>query len=172
MTALLRRDSTYWKAGLSMVQDYPLGAGGDGFHTQHGSKYLNKLGYHFASRSVHNGYINEMCDWGIQGIVLRLIFLASCALAARETAMQCNQRGDPFGGMLGASLIAGMTAFAVQSVFGDFLDNEWGYWFGGICIAYSYVYAPRAAPTLQRQMFLQPHQLPPQSQSPATCVPN
>ncbi|MGD9856761.1 MAG: O-antigen ligase family protein [Planctomycetaceae bacterium] len=132
----------YWMAGLRMVSDYPLGTGGDGFHNIHGPKYISQInGADFSSRSVHNGFINEACDWGVQGIVLRMAFLLGALMLLRRTGVRAARRGDQFATMAACGLIAGMAGFLIQSIFGDFVDNEWGYWMAALAVAHASVCA-------------------------------
>ena len=126
----------FWQAGLAMVADRPLGSGGDGFKKVHGTKYLAKIGIHEDVRAVHNGYINEACEWGIQGLILRLAFLGSAFLCVWRAARLYSRAGDETMGLLGAGIAASMTAFAVTSCFGDVLDAEWGYWMVAIAAIY------------------------------------
>lgn len=130
----------YWQAGFAMLADYPLGAGGDGFHDMHGSKYLRKVGYYYESRSVHNGHINEMCDWGLQGYFLRISLIALAMWNAYLTSRRRTHVGDAPGALLGTAIIASFSGFLVCAMFGDYMDNEWGYWMVAISIAYAKVY--------------------------------
>ena len=132
----------FWTAGLMMVADHPLGAGGDGFHDAYGAKYLSKVrGAESASRSVHNGFINEACDWGLQGFVLRITLLGTVLLLLRRAGVTAMRNDDWLGTMLACALIGGISGFMAQSVFGDFLDNEWGYWITACAIGHATVYA-------------------------------
>ena len=132
----------YWQAGLRMLADYPLGAGGDGFHDVHGPKYIAQVsGVYFDSRSVHNGFINTACDWGIQGLLLSLAFLGGALALLWRTMRACNTRGDERGALLACGLFAGVVGFLVTSLFGDYLDNEWGYWVAACAVAHVALYS-------------------------------
>jgi hypothetical protein len=133
----------YWKAGLRMAADYPLGQGGGGFKVIHGPKYILQVGgTHFEARSVHNGYINDACEWGIQGLALRLAFIFSGMYGAYKTMKHQLHAGDPKIAFLGAAIIAGLSAFMVASTFGDMLDAEWAFWMVAISCCYSRFYGP------------------------------
>ena len=134
----------YWKAGLRMVGDYPLGAGGDGFHTTHGPKYIAQIsGAKFEQRSIHNGYINEACDWGIQGFLLKMGFIGVAASLLWRSSRQCIRRGDDVGALYGSGMFAGLVGFLITCFFGDFLDNEWAYWMVALAVVYARLYANR-----------------------------
>ncbi len=95
----------YWKAGLRMIADHPLGGGGHGFSRAYGMPYIREVsGAEFAARSVHNGYINEVCEWGIQGGILRLAFLYTSMALMFETSRRCSRRGEVDTGPHGCGL--------------------------------------------------------------------
>ena len=132
----------YWKAGIRMISDYPMGAGGDGFKRVHGPKYIQEVsGAEFGARSVHNGYINEACEWGIQGIILRLSFVGSALWIFISVSRRCSRNGETSHAMIGCTFAASMTGFLVTSMFGDYMDAEWGYWMVALAIGYLKVFS-------------------------------
>jgi O-antigen ligase len=142
------------KGGLAMIEDYPLGAGGDGFKKVHAEKYLREYGY--GSRALHNGYLNEACEWGVQGLMLRILFMLGTTLILwRNSRLPCTA-GNEYGHLLGAALAAGLLAFLVTCLFGDFLDSEWGYWVAALGVAQSR--CPVVLPQLQRASVQAPWQ--------------
>lgn len=126
----------YWKAGLNMVRDYPLGAGGDAFKKTHGRKYRLASGHTEAVRAVHNGFINEACEWGIQGFLLKMTLLGVAFLKCIGLSRQASFRGDPNMGLIGAAIVSGAFAFLATCMFGDLLDNEWGMWLVALAAAF------------------------------------
>ncbi|NQU20251.1 MAG: O-antigen ligase family protein [Candidatus Nealsonbacteria bacterium] len=126
----------FWKSGLAMVADHPFGAGGDGFKKVHGPEYLARRDVHEA-RAIHNGYINEACEWGIQGLILRLCFVAGAAVLVWYTIRSCRKRDATDGMLLGAAVLASMAAFLVTCLFGDRLDSEWGYWVPALAVGFA-----------------------------------
>jgi putative inorganic carbon (hco3(-)) transporter len=86
----------FWSAAWNMVQDYPLGSGGNSFSEGRGWQYLARAPGPGDTRAVHNGFITEMTDWGIQGFLITLSFIGAVwftlqrgrrlALAARAGA--------------------------------------------------------------------------------------
>lgn len=134
----------YWKAGLDMVKDYPFGAGGNGFKETHGWRYTAKLAEQYNIRSVHNGFINEMCEWGVQGLTLRMLWLGSAVWIAYQTIVFRNILGDPKHAFFAACLIASQAAFLVTAMFGDFLESEWAIWTAAVSVAYGRLYGPYA----------------------------
>ncbi len=131
----------FWQAGFKMLKDYPFGAGGDGFKRA-GGKYMDTslLG---ANRSVHNGYINEACEWGYQGLVLHLMFIFWCCLACYRTMdYQRQPGGDEAMAFFGSCTLAAMGGWLGTCFFGDYMDNEWGWWVCALCLAYSRNYGP------------------------------
>ncbi len=129
----------YWGAGLRMIQDHPLGAGGDGFKRAYGMAYLSAIGHNFERRSVHSGLINEACQWGIQGFALRFALIGYACILAYRKARVLSRADRAKDAVLGAAMLAGMAAFCITSAFGDLLDNEWGYWMVALIAAYDRV---------------------------------
>ena len=128
----------FWKAALDMISDYPLGAGGHGFKRKYGRYYLDKYGVERDVRAVHNGYLNEACEWGIQGLILKLLLLMFSALAAlRASNIVLKSYGNHKVSFLGKSLVAGLVGFLVATLFLDSLDAEWGYWMAAILYSYA-----------------------------------
>lgn len=137
----------YWKCGLKLIQDHPLGAGGRAFNRVLGPEYIRQYGgQDWDARSCHNGYINETCEWGIQGGLLRVTFLVLSMALMFQTSRRCSRNGDVMGALLGSAFISGTMAFMITSIFGDFIDNEWGYWMGALAVAYGRFYSERPAP--------------------------
>ena len=120
----------FWAAGASMIADYPLGAGGNGFKKVHGVKYLRSAGVSNVARAIHNGYLNEICQWGFQGLALRVVWyylaIALTVGSIRQQIMADQQ--DDFLIIAQIALLAGTSAFLLGSMFGDLLDAEWGHW--------------------------------------------
>jgi hypothetical protein len=131
----------FWRAGLLMLSDYPLGDGGGSFKFVHGRRYLTQVvGDDAEMRSLHNGYITEATEWGVQGLILRLIFLGAALRAAYRTSNRCRLEGRPEDTLMGNCLIAGAAGYLVQSVFGSFISSEWGYWIVAILLRYGEIY--------------------------------
>jgi O-antigen ligase len=147
----------YWQAGFAMLHDWPLGAGGDGFKRA-GGKYMQKSQI-AAGRSVHNGYINEACEWGIQGFILRMLFMGTCALCCFRTMdYQRQPGGNEQMAFFGSCSLAGMSAFMGTGFFGDYIDNEWGIWVAALCLAYARQYGPPAFVPKEQEIHLRPPQ--------------
>ena len=125
------------KAGLDMIMDHPIGAGGDSFKKVHGVKYLKRHGISDNAKAIHNGYLNESCDWGIQGGLLRIAFFGFAILATwRHLRASLSDPEFEFEHLAACSFLSGMSALLVTSLFGDHLDSEWGLWMVALMIAY------------------------------------
>ena len=128
----------FWSAALEMIADHPLGAGGDGFASAYGARYLAG-----PARPIHNGYLTEAADWGLQGFALRMLLLASAIAIAWRTLRVRKLLEDGDAVILGACLLTAMTAYLGTSVFGDYIDEEWGYWMIALIVVYERLYAER-----------------------------
>jgi O-antigen ligase len=136
----------FWSAAARMIADHPFGTGGNGFSEGYGYRYLGGSA-EFGTRAIHNGFITEMASWGIQGFVLFLLFLGvvwQALLKARRFALE---RGDAQGVLVLACMGASLAAWMMSSVFGDYLDDEWGFWTAALSYAYIRLLALRHGAT-------------------------
>jgi len=133
------------KAGIAVIKDYPLGSGGDGYKRVHGLDYLLKLGIAQENHSLHNGYLNEAVQWGIQGGVLRLAFFYLAMMAVWQSLKRTRSYspGASFERLAACSFLSGTTALLVTSLFGDHIDSEWGIWLIALMLAYLTLYGNR-----------------------------
>ena len=141
---------TFWQAGFQMLSDYPLGAGGGAFKFALGSRYLSALvGVEDAdSRSLHNGFMTEATDWGIQGFLLKMFAFGVALSIAYRTAEKCRREERVLDALLGLCLVTTAIGFLIHCMFGAFLDHEWGYWILALLVRYGALYenAAEAAP--------------------------
>jgi putative inorganic carbon (hco3(-)) transporter len=141
-----------WQAAVKMIADHPLGMGGTGFGT-YSRRYLTEVDID-RGRAAHNGYINEAVEWGVQGLLLRLLLLASAIALGWRTlrAQKDSSNGDAV--ILGACLLTSMTAYLGTAMFGDYMEEEWGYWIVALLVIYSRLYASHVqpAPSSARQV--------------------
>jgi O-antigen ligase len=136
----------FWTAAANMLVDHPLGAGGDGFSKAYARNYLPAVGYvERENRAVHNGIINEACEWGLQGWILRMLYIGAAVLAARRAMKWQLKQGDMNSAIMGGCLLASMAGFLMTCMFGDYLDNEWGYWIVALMTVYARLYGKEAA---------------------------
>jgi len=140
----------FWQAGLKLIVDHPLGAGGAAFKKVHGSRYLAQVGEIAETRSVHNGYINEACEWGLQGLWLRLTLFATALAATRKVTRARTRLGDSSGQFLGVCLVSATAAFLVTCLFGDMLDAEWGFWLVALSASYVALFSKQITLASQR----------------------
>lgn len=127
---------TFWRAGLDMLSDYPLGTGGNGFKYVHGMDYTTKYGI-TQHRAVHNSYLSIATSWGIQGLLLHvtLIFLVlykARSFLKNKTDIE-NIYKDSF---ILKAMICGVVGLFVSSIFSNTLDEEWLFWMLALICAY------------------------------------
>jgi O-antigen ligase len=130
----------FWHAGLVMLRDYPLGAGGGAFKYVHANTYLAEVGSDQLARALHNGYLTEATDWGVQGLILKIFFLGAAIAAAYGTAERCRKAGRLEDALVGVSFIAAIVGFLIVCIFGSYLANEWAYWIAALLVRYSELY--------------------------------
>jgi hypothetical protein len=129
-----------WKAGLAMLRDYPFGSGGGAFRAGKGEAYLAQLGPGPLKVAVHQGFIRVACDWGVQGLLLHLSFMAASAWCAWKALRFQTQEGDVAKAFMGICILASMTALLITCFFGDLLHLEWGYWVAMLAVLYGRIY--------------------------------
>jgi hypothetical protein len=135
----------FWKAGWELLKDHPLGSGGGAFKYVLGERYLRMYTTQVDSRSLHNGYLTIATNWGVQGLVLHLIFVLGAMVAAFKTSEACRRAGLAHDALVGICVIVGGIALLIGSVFGSFLPNEWCYWLVAYLVRYSEMYRPLAS---------------------------
>jgi O-antigen ligase len=148
----------FWQAGLMMLSDYPLGDGGNSFKYVRGGYYLSQvLGEDAPDRSLHNGYLTEATDWGVQGLTLRLLFMGSAFWLAYRTGARCRKEGRVVDALFGICIMVSAAGYLIHCLFGSFLENEWGFWVAALLVRYSELYAvPEAVGVPQVQVTATP----------------
>jgi putative inorganic carbon (hco3(-)) transporter len=132
----------FWRAGVNMIRDYPLGAGGGAFKYVHGAEYLAEITGEEVDRSLHNGFLTEATSWGVQGLLLRLVLFGAAIFAALRTSNRCRLHGRAEDAMIGLCVVATAMGFLVHNMFGVFLTNEWSYWIIALLVSYHQLYEP------------------------------
>jgi putative inorganic carbon (HCO3(-)) transporter len=130
----------FWKVGMDIVEDYPFGSGGDTFKYERGQGYIQREGLPYINDSVHQGFINEALDWGIQGLLIHLGFIFSSMWCVVKTMRFRKRLGDFSGSFFGPCLLGGFAGFLVGCLVGDFFYLEWGYWLCIISVCYAKIF--------------------------------
>ena len=140
----------FWHAGFLMLLDYPLGAGGGAFKWVYASTYLARIGSSEPPRSLHNAYLTEATDWGVQGLLIKLVFVGGAIMLAYRTSKQCRLANQPHDALVGICFVVSAAGFLIVSVFGAFFSDEWLYWLVALLVRYSQIYeAPAAAVAIE-----------------------
>jgi len=154
----------FWSAAGRMLADHPYGSGGNSFSEGIGWKYMHGGVEPGDTRAIHNGFITEATDWGVQGIAIALLFILAVWRTSWKGRKLAIAAGDANGVMIFACISASLTAWAVSSIFGDYLNDEWGFWTAAIAYAYLRLYmtqaaakaVPAPAPVVHTGVVLQP----------------
>jgi putative inorganic carbon (hco3(-)) transporter len=125
-----------WGAAVNVLKAHPLGSGGEGFNSVYSHEYLE------TGRAVHNGFLNEALEWGLQGLVLKLLIVSSGLWLVVRTARRRDATSESI--VLASSLMTSMSVLLVASLFGDYLDDEWVYWIVSFMIGYARAYSSPA----------------------------
>ena len=138
----------FWKAGLLMLRDHPLGAGGGAFKFFYAFQYLEEVGSVERRRGLHNGYLTEATDWGVQGLLIKLVFLGAAGIAAYRTIKRCRGSGRVDDALVGVSYVGALSSFMIVCIFGSYLNSEWVYWMAALLVRYADIYAEPASVAL------------------------
>jgi O-antigen ligase len=132
----------FWKAGLLMLQDYPFGDGGGSFKRVRGAYYLAQVvgTDDVEDRSLHSGYLTEATEWGIQGLLIRLVFFGVAMVMAVRTSLRCSREGRTQDALMGTCFVAALISFLIGSIFGSFFSSEWSYWNVALLVRYGEIY--------------------------------
>lgn len=140
----------FWQAGLKMMGDYPLGAGGSAFKEVLGRRYLTSiLNEDAASRSLHNGFLTEGTDWGVQGLFLKMAFIWIAFVALYRTIDRCRRENRTNDALIGLAICGAGAGLMITCMFGAYLASEWTFWLVAIATRYSQIYATGEATAAQ-----------------------
>ena len=119
-----------WAAALTLSGDYPFGAGGGGFTFLSPIYIPDIVGHHGDNnRSVHNTWLMMLTDWGIQGLLLLLIFYLSTFWGILKTIKIAKKNGDIFYYFESLAILTGLIAGLLAATFGNRIYAETLYWF-------------------------------------------
>jgi putative inorganic carbon (hco3(-)) transporter len=142
----------FWTAASEMARDHPFGSGGNSFSEGRGWRYMGRSTEPGDTRAIHNGFLTELVDWGVQGFTLMLLFIAATYRALWRGRRIALAAGDSSAIMVYACIACAMMAWIISSIFGDYLNDEWGFWAAAMTYAFLRVRtAPAAATDAARQ---------------------
>lgn len=137
----------FWQAGAALLADYPLGAGGGAFKFTLGVRYLGELlgTDDVEARALHNGYLTEATDWGVQGLFLKLGLFLVAIVGAYRTTEKCRRENRIQDALLGLCITTTAFGYLIHNFFGSFLDHEWGYWILALLVRYAALFDAASA---------------------------
>jgi putative inorganic carbon (hco3(-)) transporter len=123
-----------WSAALRVLSDYPLGAGGRGFHVL-SPRYMPELREtnDGEGRSAHNTYIQVSVEWGIQGFVLFVSLIGYTFLLLHRVRRECAEANQVYFASLGLQL--GLIGTLIAAFFSNRFFGESIYWLCGLSTA-------------------------------------
>jgi hypothetical protein len=133
----------FWQAGVRMLEDYPFGAGGGAFKNILGRRYQATIvgDDNAQDRSLHNGFLTEATDWGVQGLIAKLAFVGIAFLAVYRTIERCRKENRVSDALIGLCIWASGVGLLITCIFGSFLASEWTFWVIALAVRYSQLYA-------------------------------
>ena len=137
----------YWRAGMQLIADHPLGAGYEvAFTSDLGVSYLMRLesdhAWYTQYRAVHNGYLDVTASWGVQGMAVFCFMLFIAWRRLRAGLRKAHERRDDPAAFMGNCLEAVIVTQLVVVVFSSTLDAEWILWWVALAVSYEYTFGP------------------------------
>ena len=117
----------FWQCGLEAVRDNPLGLGGECWDRFVSPAYLAAAGLPATGRSVHQGFINEALNWGLQGLLLLLGLQLTSLLRAYRGVRKYLQLGDNLAAVRCSCYAAGIVSVMITAMFGVYHNYENSY---------------------------------------------
>ena len=116
-----------WRGAVGMIADYPLGAGGRGFHVL-SPRYVPELqeSNDGEGRSSHNTYIQVAAEWGLQGLALFLAFIGYTFFLLHRVRSERAEADWPYFVSLGLQL--GLIGTLTAGFFSNRFFGESIYW--------------------------------------------
>lgn len=128
-----------WQGGLNLIKDYPLGAGGYGYHLLSPRYIPEVVQLHEGNlRAPHNTLVLVTSEWGIAGLLIYLAYYGSCFRLLVKVRKAC-----PGGGIWYYRTVAiqvAMVGVFVAGLFSDRLYAEAPYWMGALAVVVHRLY--------------------------------
>ena len=123
-----------WRGSLDMLVDYPLGAGGRGYHFL-SPRDVPELqdSNDGEGRSSHNTYIQVAADWGIQGLALFVAFIGYILVLLHRVRRERSTTDSIY--FVSLAMQLGLIGTLVAAFFSNRFFGESIYWLGGLSTA-------------------------------------
>jgi O-antigen ligase len=120
-----------WRGSGALIADYPLGAGGQGFHVL-SPQYVPELADSSdgEGRSAHNTVIQVAADWGLQGLALFVAFVGYTVVLLHRVRRERHSNDWPYFLSLGLEL--GLIGTLTASFFSVRFYGESIYWLAAL----------------------------------------
>ena len=123
-----------WQAGLHLLRDHPLGAGGRAFHIL-SPHYIPDIlaADNVEERSPHNTFVQLATDWGVQGFFFFIMFLIMSGVMLYRVRKRTPANTWYFYRSL--TVQVALVATMAASFFSNRLYGESIYWMGALAVA-------------------------------------
>ncbi len=133
-----------------MLQDYPFGAGGRGFHELSPLYIPDIVDEAGEQRSPHNSYALIASEWGAPGLGLFITFIISSWLLCGRLRKDGMKLADPYFYYRGLALQVGLTGTMTAATFSDRFYGESIYWICALGFALTRVMAAETAAAAEK----------------------
>jgi putative inorganic carbon (hco3(-)) transporter len=122
-----------WAAGIDLLKDYPLGAGGKGFDLLSPIYAPHVVAAHHGElRAPHNTFIEVSSEWGIPGLIFFCGYFFMCFRLMWQVRKRAPEGGIWYYRAVGVEL--SMVAYLVAGMFVDRTYGEATYWIGAFAV--------------------------------------
>jgi probable O-glycosylation ligase (exosortase A-associated) len=129
----------YWLKTFEMLADHPLGAGAMGFQIL-SPAYLPAEWLSGGQRAVHSTWFEVLSEYGYQGFVVFLGYIASTFFLVRKVKRYLRKKGDQLHLLQLVALEASFVAFLVAATFINRFYAEMLYWLPAFIAAFANIY--------------------------------
>lgn len=119
-----------WSRALIMIYDYPFGKGGDGFK-ELSPVYIPEIveSHKGQKRSIHNSFLQVTTNWGVQGLIIFLLFIGSTIRELHEIRKRTGTTNDELFHSESLAIGVAIIGFLIAGIFGNRAFAEPLYWF-------------------------------------------
>jgi hypothetical protein len=122
-----------------MSKDYPLGVGGQGFHTL-SPQYIPAHLLTEGTRAAHSTWIKTLVEYGYIGLTIYIGYLFSSFHLSRKVRAHLLEKKYHYLFLQNVSLCSSFIALVVASTFMDRLYAELTYWMPAFMACYYNIY--------------------------------
>lgn len=123
-----------WQGALRMIADHPLGSGGGGFEVNSRVYAPEVVANNEQDMAVHNTYLMLGTDWGVQGLLLWLFFVANTMIILHRIRTTSRSNTEDFFYLYSIAIELGLIGYLAAIFFGNRIYSETFYWYCALAV--------------------------------------